>query len=49
MAGTINICLFEAITTVDAKSSAFPLLNFEIVFAVAGHIKIKSAHLDNFI
>ena len=32
--------------TVEAKSSDDPFASFEIVFAVAGTTKIKSAHLD---
>ena len=38
--------LLEAKITTEAKSSDEPELNFEIVFAVAGATKIKSAHLD---
>jgi hypothetical protein len=38
--------LFDARTNVEARSSAKPLLIFDIVFAVAGAIKITSAHLD---
>ena len=46
IAGTKKIGLFDAKITVEAKSSAEPLASLEIVFAVAGAIKIKSAHLD---
>ena len=35
--------MFEANITVDAKSSAKPLLNFDIVFAVAGATNILIA------
>ena len=38
--------LFEANKTVEAKSSAFPNVNFAIKFAVVGSTIIKSAHLD---
>ena len=47
LASNKEIFLSEAKTTVEAKSSDKPKLIFEIVFAVAGAIKIKSAHLDN--
>ena len=46
IAGTKNIFLFDANNTVDARSSAIPLLNFAILLAVAGITKIRSAHLD---
>ena len=47
MAGVKKISLSEAKITVDARSSEEPALNFEIVFAVAGATRIKSAHLDS--
>ena len=42
----MKIFLFEARATVDARSSELPLANFDIVLAVAGAIKIRSAHLE---
>ena len=39
--------LFDAKITVDAKSSEEPLASLEIVFAVAGSTRIKSAHLES--
>ena len=39
--------LFEASITVEAKSSADPALNFEMVLAVAGATSITSAHLES--
>ena len=47
LASNKKIFLFDAKTTVDARSSTFPLANFEIVFAVAGTIKIISDHLES--
>ena len=41
----MKIFLFDARATVDAKSSEFPLASLDIVLAVAGAIKIRSAHL----
>ena len=46
IAGTKKIGLFDAKMTVEAKSSDEPLASFEIVLAVTGSTKIKSAHLD---
>ena len=46
IAGARKISLSEASITVEAKSSEVPALNFEIVFAVAGTTRIKSANLE---
>ena len=41
-----HISLSDANTTVEARSSVVPCASLEIVLAVAGAIKIISAHLD---
>ena len=46
IAGTKKIGLFDAKITVDANYSEDPFASFEIVFAVVGTTRIKSAHLD---
>ena len=45
--GAKKISLSEAKITVEAKSSEDPVLNFEIVFAVAGATRTISDHLDS--
>ena len=46
IAGAKNIFLFDAKIIVLIKSFADPLAIFSIIFAVAGAIRIRSAHLD---
>ena len=47
IAGVKKISLSEASITDEAKASDEPVLNFEIVFAVAGATNIKSDHLES--